>query len=526
MELRYLLVVLRTYARFIVTAALVAGALGLAATYVLPEKYEASTTLLIRPRREPALEATSKAMMDYPVSYNIPVDSMSKTYSEIMRSDAVATRVVDQLHLDTLKRPPDPRWWMRTIEWTRDHARLAMLRSWEFVRYGRLEAKDPYWEAVGKVQDGLAATPLTDTYLFSLSASASDPALATRIADTAATVFVDYTRQARMREEDSGADDIGRRLSSVRADLQAARARLSGFGDGTSAASLDRELQLEVEALAGFRTEREQTVSRLKALNAEVEALSTQMARLSATVPTDATRARNPVVVELEATLARDEVELAGLAETHQPAHPRMKELEAEIEETKARLAGARPVVDERTTSARNPLRDTVEARLLDRTATRDAQRAHLASMDASAAKYQQELAALTGQKADLARLTLDVEVRENEYRLVSQQYAEARLASVFRVAEVRVLHTAVPPVYPVRPIKIYYVAAGLALGFLSALMAVLLFDYADPRVRTLDGFAALPGTPVLAVVPHAPDIPLLLSPAQTSGIPTGGGHA
>ena len=518
MELRYLLAVIRTYRRLLVGAALTAGALALLATYVLPEKYEASSTLLIRPRREPANTGTGKAMMDYPVSYNIPVDSMSKTYAEIMGSEAVATRVVDLLHLDTRQPPRDPRWWMRSIKWVRRQAKVAMVRGWEFARYGRLEKKDPYWDAVADVRKGLDPRPVTDTYLFDLKASATDPALAARIADTAATVFVDYTRNARMAEEGAGADDIAKRVATVRAELKDARDRLQAFGVRTNAASLDRELQLKVESLAGFQAEREQTLSRLKAADAEVSALTTQLNAQSSTVAASSTVARNPVVTELELELTRDEVELAGLMRTHQDAHPRVKELQAKIDEAKKRLTASTQVVDERSTSSRNPLVEGIEGKLLDRSATRDAQRAHLAAVDASLGRYHQELDALTGQKGDLARLALDVEVLENEFRLVNQQYAEARLASVLQVSEVRVLHTAVPPVYPVRPIKIYYVAAGLALGCLGALLAVLLLDFADPRVRTLDALEGLRGIPLLAVVPHAAASPLLLGSPDVTG--------
>ena len=449
MELRYLFAVIRTYRRFIATAAVSACALALLATYVLPETYEASSTLLIRPRREPATTASSKAMMDYPVSFNIPVDTMSKTYAEIMGSEAVATRVVDILHLDTLKPPQDPRWWMGSLRWTREHARLALVRGWELARYGRLKTKDPYWEAVAEVRKSLTPRPVTDTYLFDLNASANDSALAARIADTAATVFVDYTRNARMAEEGSGADDIARRLDTVRTELASARERLQAFGVGTHAASLDRELQLKVEAVAGFQVEREQTLSRLRTTEAEVTALTSQLGAQTATVASSSTVARNPVITELESEVARDSVELAGLTRTYQDSHPRVKELRGKIEEARARIGAAQQEIGERNTLTRNPLVENIEGKLLDRSATRDAQRAHLAAVDASLSRYQKELDELTGQKADMARLALDVEVLENEYRLGNQQYAEAKLASVLQMSEVRVLHAAVPPVYP-----------------------------------------------------------------------------
>ena len=137
MEIRYLLQLVREHRRLLVLSAMFGGLLALAATYVLPEKFEATTSVLIRPRKGAATEQASKSMMDYPVSFNIPVDAMSKTYAEIMGSDAVASRVVDELDLDTLTPPRDPRWWKRAYTTTRDYAKLGLVRGWEFLRYGR-----------------------------------------------------------------------------------------------------------------------------------------------------------------------------------------------------------------------------------------------------------------------------------------------------------------------------------------------------------------------------------------------------
>lgn len=503
MELRYLLHLLRQHRRLLLTSSLCAGLLALLATYVLPEKFEASTTVLIRPRKG-ATADQAKSIMDYPVSFNIPVDSMSKTYAEIMGSDAVAARVVDLLDLDTLQPPRDPRWWKRAYQVTRDYAKLTAVRTWELLRYGRLEAKDPYREAVDRVRDNLEARPLTDTFLFSLSAVNTDPEMAARIANTAAEVFIDYTRQARMDEEGTGARDIRQRLGTVRDELDAARARLQAFGAGTTAASLDRDLQLKLDDLARFEASRAAVSQQLMGLRAEAATLRQQFEAEDGAVRVSSSVARNPVVTEVEMALARYQVEYAGLSKTLQADHPRMRELAAQIDEATRRLAAAAPQVPDRDTSGLNHTREQINQKLLDRVAQRDAAVAQLGSLDRTIATYREQVASLTAQKAELSRLTLDLEVREAEYRLLSHEEAQASLAAIQQLGEIRQLHAAVPPVYPEGPIKVYYAAAGLAMGFLLALFAVLVGDYADPRVRDVEDLSASLRVPVVAVVPRA----------------------
>jgi hypothetical protein len=117
-------------------------------------------------------------------------------------------------------------------------------------------------------------------------------------------------------------------------------------------------------------------------------------------------------------------------------------------------------------------------------------------------ALYGQRVASLTNQKGELSKLNLDLDVREAEYRLLSQEEAQASLAAIQQLGEIRQLYQAAPPVYPASPIKIYYAAAGLVLGLMLSLLIVLVMDYTDPRVRDMDDVSGL-RVPVIAVVPH-----------------------
>jgi hypothetical protein len=76
-------------------------------------------------------------------------------------------------------------------------------------------------------------------------------------------------------------------------------------------------------------------------------------------------------------------------------------------------------------------------------------------------------------------------------------------LAAAEEISEIRILHRALPPVYPDGPIKIYYAGGGLGIAFLLALGLALLVDYAEPLIRTEEETERTTGAPVLAMVPH-----------------------
>ena len=96
MELRYLLGIIRANLRFLGAVSVVACLLALTATYILPERFESSTTVLIRPEKKPSFTASSPTIMDYPVSFAIPAESMSQTYASLMTNEAMAMKIVDR----------------------------------------------------------------------------------------------------------------------------------------------------------------------------------------------------------------------------------------------------------------------------------------------------------------------------------------------------------------------------------------------------------------------------------------------
>src|SRR6185436_3412530 len=104
-----------------------------------------------RPQRQRSFApsgAESKATLDYPVSFNIPPGSVSETYATIMTSPAVAKRVVEILGLDRPVPPQDAPFFTRFYRSAKDMARQTVSVTWDFLRYGRVEKKDPYWEKV------------------------------------------------------------------------------------------------------------------------------------------------------------------------------------------------------------------------------------------------------------------------------------------------------------------------------------------------------------------------------------------
>ena len=441
MELRYLWQLCRAYWRFITVVTVVATVAGLGATYVLPESFEASTDILIRPEQKPTFQqgSASGKTMDYPVSFNIPPDTISDTYGAIMSSDAIATRVEDQLQLHTITEPWPDQWWLQAIFTLRDYARVVVFSTWDILRYGRVEPQlPPYWHSVKDIKDGLDSKTVNKTYIFTLTATWSDPDIAVKIADTAANAFVEYSRAARTQEEGTSAGLLADQVKDTQQKLLDARAKLDAFKQRSGTDSLEQEMQLRLDSVSKFEEDRE-------------------------------------------------------------TAKKELSEVDAELSEIQKLLAG-----ESVAKTLRSDSRSSTESKQTDRLARRKALVARIGALTASIDHYRAEAAQLSGNESEQQQIALEVGLLEENYKMLVKSYEEARVAAAQALSEIRVLHPAIRPRYPTGPIKIYYAGGGLLTGLLLALGIVLLIDYMDHRVRTAQEIEDLLGVAVLASMPHA----------------------
>ena len=503
MEIRYLLALLRAHLTFVVIMTVVAGATGLLATYVLPEKYDAPTLILIRPQpqRNFASTAETKATLDYPVSFNIPPESISETYGTIMTSPAVAKRVVDILGLHHPPPPEETTFFVGLYRSLRTTARRTVSYVWDFVRYGRVEDKDPYWTAVDDVIEGLAAKPIEDTYLFKLTATWNDPQVAARIADTAAQVFIDYTLEARRTEQSTAVTTTNRQLERVQAQLVEARDRLRAFEEQHHSAVPSRRLELKLDSLTEVEGLRDEVTRQLASTEARITNVQSQLLREPTEVPTVTTLERNELLYNVRLELAADERKLAERLETMMPEHPEVMALQARIAASKKRVGDEQEMTRLRNESARNPVLDSLRKDLLDAQNTRASLTASAAKLDQSKIVLRQDIEALVGRRTSQERLALEVNVLEDEFKFVAREHAEAQLAVSQELSDIRALAPAIPPVYPRGPLKILYTGLGLVAGLFLALGLLLVIDYAEPRVRSSEDITRLVGVPVVSVV-------------------------
>ncbi|HEV2671134.1 MAG TPA: GNVR domain-containing protein, partial [Gemmatimonadales bacterium] len=103
----------------------------------------------------------------------------------------------------------------------------------------------------------------------------------------------------------------------------------------------------------------------------------------------------------------------------------------------------------------------------------------------------------------DEARLTRNAQLKEQTYTALQQRFDQARLAAEATVPDVRILDPSIVPQRPFTNTTPRLLLMGLIVGLGLGIVAAIVLDRADPRVRYPQQVSRDLGLPILGAVPH-----------------------
>jgi capsular exopolysaccharide synthesis family protein len=216
----------------------------------------------------------------------------------------------------------------------------------------------------------------------------------------------------------------------------------------------------------------------------------------------------NPILRDLKLQLAQKEIALKGKRERFTSNHRGIRLLQAEINEIKSKIKQHDPTLDHAVTSTVNPIHENLlehQTELENKLASLQAQKLNLLN---AIEKKNKILEKLPVQEARLANLELLITLQQQTYELLSRESEELKMAVIRQVPDIQMIHAAVPPLYPVRPIKIYHAGLAAVLSLIVGIGIALLKEHMNQIIRSAREAEQELSLPVLMTVPH-----LALSP-------------
>jgi uncharacterized protein involved in exopolysaccharide biosynthesis len=266
METIAILDTLRRHAFLIVLLCIVTTLGGYGVSFVpqlVPEKYEASAVVLVRPHEQIRIEANSsgKEFSGFPVAQTPVVESASKTYIQIIQSPALIGEVVRRLGLD--HESPKEKvassavfgWVVVPVEAIFDGAASYLKDAVSIARYGKVYKDDPFIKAMERIGKGLVLKSYEDTYVFEISYNDKDPQVAANVADTIARLFIEFMEKMRVSEGQDSTLRLEGELEQSRQRLVDTRESLRKYKEAHGVFLYQPEYEQKLKVIADLTVE-------------------------------------------------------------------------------------------------------------------------------------------------------------------------------------------------------------------------------------------------------------------------------
>ncbi len=378
---------------------------------------------------------------------------ITETQCQLLVSEPVLAEVVRRLKLDERPEPSGSlrdrvhagwRWVTGLYGRTREDAKRWVVERMLHKTYAPPKPPDRFLQAVGDLAAQVVAESVPSTDVILLTVRDHEPAMAARIADAVASIYLTREVEHQRSKAREVYDLINGQIESFKPRYDGAEAAVEAFEKQHQARLLKDRIRTQLEEISALEIAYRGTIEdrRTKVLN-----LRQDLARLEKTYSPD-----HPQVVGMRAELARAEEALESKSQT-QPA------VDAAA---RAWQAGA----------------------MLNR--IREAR---------------QELEQLTSLEGEYDRL---IKVRDREEKLYSElrtKREEALMAEAARVAGPRIFEDAVAAAQPGSPRKRLNLLLGLLGGILAAGAVCALREFLDRSVRTPEAVASA-GVPCVWSIP------------------------
>jgi uncharacterized protein involved in exopolysaccharide biosynthesis len=446
--------------------------LGATLYFVLWPKYEAETEILVRRERvDPVVTSQQTSPM---VVSNVITEEELNSEVQVIRSQDVLRKVVMDCGLD------------------QGHSsRLFGLRT----------AEERIASAVGRLRSNLLVEALPKTNIIRVSFISRDPKLAARVLNTLDSDYLEEHRELHRPVGQFAFFD--QQTKKAKQELDATEAGLKAFPAETGIANPTLTRDITLQKLNDFNANLGQTRQAIAETQKRIDALEHLTRSTPPRLTTQVRVADDALVLQqMKTTLLNLELKRSEMISKYQPDYPPVQELDKEIAEARAAIAGEKPLND--ATTDQNPAYVWIESELAKAQTDLRGYQAKAAETEAIVRQTLDSARRLDVKSIEQQDLLRAAKASEENYLLYLRKREEANITDALDRTDILNVGIAEKPTVPVFPAQSAWMfglfAMVLALSVSSGM--ILTLEYLDTSFRTpaeVEGFLDLP---VLAAFP------------------------
>ena len=504
LDLKALLRVVLKHKWLLLSVALLCLAAAVVKSLTTTPLYQATATLQIdRPQGRIVSFKDADSGQEYEDYMALP------TQIELLRSRALAERVIDELNLDPSRgqgpqagvlggapaapvasaagglTAPGPRaaasdsadasWW----------SMLGDLKDRTLAGYDKLGEPSVNDQqvlgreaVVGSFMGSVKVEPVRGSRLVRVTVVSPDAAKAARVANAMAQSFMVMSMERKTESSVYARNFLEDQIKVTKARLEESERTLNAYARANSILTLDEKTSVINQSY----TELSSALAKLEQDRLKAEAQYTEMARnpLSSPQVLD-----NKTVQAFKEQKAKLEAEYLVNLSTYKPEFPKMLQTKAQINELdlriKAEIAAVLASVKSQFDAAKRQ-EDQVRTRL------QDTRKEVLLSQDRG---------------VDLSLLKRELDTNRQIYDNLLQRLKEVGVTAGVTSSNISVVDVAKAPLFPFKPDLMTNAAIGLALGLMLGLGFIFVREHMDDSVKHADEVEAAFGVPLLGIIPQ-----------------------
>ena len=475
--------------RWLLMAVAAAGLVAaLLLSFIQTPQYVASTTVQVDKRMPRIVK-----FQDEPVSEGDERSAMG-TQLEILKSRALAERVIDELRLDRQGQAE----LQRQAEQASDEASAEesapqgegwgalisgmtgrMKDSYTKMREPALRSADQLnrQEVVSAFVKSVQVEQLRNTRMIRIAAENADPQLAARMANSMAQSFIALTLERRLESSTYAKTFLETQLALTKAKLEESERRINEFSRSRNILTLDEKTNVINQTYTDFASALSKAEFERIKLESEYEAIRTN--------PDSARQVLESRVIQTyKEQRARLDAEYQLNSKIYKKDFPKMQQLEAQINDIDGKIESE---VQSTLRSLRN---------LLDTARSQETQLAKRLGQARS------EIVSGQDKNVDYNLLKREVDTNRELYDGLLQQVKEVGVAGGVEANNIQVVDKAHAPLFPHKPRLGLNAAIGLMAGLMLGLLLVFLLESLDDSIKFSDEVEKLLAVPLLGVIP------------------------
>jgi capsular exopolysaccharide synthesis family protein len=374
------------------------------------------------------------------------------TQAAILRSDALAMKVIEAMHLDR-----NPMFTGATPPQAGDSIRVSSMQP------------DPAKAAglLGAFRGGLSVRTIPSSYLVQVSYTHPDPRLATEIVNALVRTFIEENFKTKYESVTQTSEWLSTELADLQLKVQTSEEKLVRYQKDHSILGVDEKQNI--------------VTAKLNELNNTLTAAQTDRIQKESNYTREGTSGMRERLREKEADL---NAQIAQATTQFGSGYPKVVELNNQLKQVRTEI-----VAEE--TRVQNGVRDEYLAAV---------RRENL--LTTAFEQQKREANQLNESAIEYSVLKRDAEANRQLYQDLLQRLKEAGVSAGLRSSNIRVVDVARIPTYPIKPDVPRNIQFGLLLGLACGIGLAFVLESLDTSIRNMEELSAISALPALGTIP------------------------